>query len=256
MSKYDQKSINRINYEIGRQNWDKVVFLMGKYIIFYPKDNFIRLLYVNILLKLGKKKMAREVLDGTVLTDDDFKKTIASYYYATVKLLVQEEKYQECLDYLYSNNNLFNFKNDYLYVEAFCRERLGLKNKSNGYPGYVYQQIVDYSEEKTKLFINDDKALYNKKKKGVFASSLDTDACLQVIKSKIYDSQKFYPGLVYFESVFRCDNCGTYLSKPTDLILVNGLINSDNIIYMFPGENEHNIEVTDITGEVQRLNLK
>ena len=46
------------------------------------------------------------------------------------------------------------------------------------------------------------------------------------------------------------------MGRPTDLIMVNGLINSDNIINMLPGKNEHNIKVTDITEEVQRLSLK
>lgn len=256
MSKYDQKSIDRINYEIGRQNWDKAIFLMGRYIVFYPKDNYMRLLYVNTLLKLGKKEMAREVLDGTILSESDVKKTVASFYYATIKLLAQEEKYQECLDYLYSHDNLFNVENDYLYIEAFCKSRLGMDNVSNGYPGYVYQQIVDYSEDATKLFIDDNPTLYCRKKNGRFKKHIDTDSLFQVIKSGIADSHKFYPGLVYFESVFKCEKCGYYLNRPTDIVAVNGLINSENIISIFPGKNEHNIEVTDITEEVERLSLK
>lgn len=256
MSKYDQKSIDKINNEISHKNWNKAVFLMGKYITLYPKDNYVRSLYVNILLKLGKGEMARRVLDDTVLREDDVTKTFASEYYATIKLLAQEERYQECLDYLYSHENSFKFKNDYYYIESFCKSRLGIKDNSNGYPGYIYQQIVGYSEERAKAYIAGEMEEYNQRKKGVFNKSFDIDACFQVVKSKIADSDKFYPGLVYFESVFKCLNCGNYMGRPTDLIMVNGLINSDNIINMLPGKNEHNIKVTDITEEVQRLSLK
>lgn len=54
-----------------------------------------------------------------------------------MRLLAQEERYQECLDYLYSHKNLFKFMNDY-YIESFCKSRLGIKDNSNGYPGYIY----------------------------------------------------------------------------------------------------------------------
>lgn len=255
MSKYDQKSINKINYEIRCQNWDKAIFLMGKYITFYPLDNYVKSVYVNILLKLGKKEMAREVLNNTVLTENDVDKTFASQYYATIKLLAQEEKYQECLDYLYSHENLFKVQNDYYYIEAFCKKKLGLDNIGNGYPGYIYRQIVDYNEDMAKQYISGESEAYNRRKKGEFYPSFDADTCFEVIKSRIADAQKFYPGLVYFESIFKCRNCGKYLGRPTDIILVNGLLNSDNIIYMLPGRNEHNIKVTDITEDIQRLSL-
>ena len=140
MSRYDQKSIDKINLEIKHKNWDRAVSLMGKYITRYPQDNYMRLVYTNILLKLGKKEIAREVLDSTVLTDKDVDKSFASYYYATIKLLAQEERYQDCLDYLYSHENLFKVNNDYYYIESFCKSRLGIKNASNGYPGYIYQR--------------------------------------------------------------------------------------------------------------------
>lgn len=256
MSRYDQKSINKINLEIKHKNWDRAVFLMSKYITFYSQDNYMRLVYTNILLKLGKKEIAREVLDSTVLTDKDVDKSFASYYYATIKLLAQEERYQDCLDYLYSHENLFKVNNDYYYIESFCKSRLGIQSANNGYPGYIYQQIVDFNEDRMLSYINGETELYNRRKKGVFNSSFDTEACFQVIKSKIADSEKYYPGLVYFESVFKCDNCGKYVGRPTDIIMINGLINSDNIIYMLPGKNEHNIKVIDITEEVQRLSLK
>lgn len=256
MSKFDQKSINKINYEIKRQNWDKAVFLMGKYIVFYPQDNYMRLVYVNILLKLGKKEIARKVLDSTTLTDSDVDKTYASMYYATIKLLAQEGRYQECLDYLHSHDNLFKVEDDYIYIESFCKSRLGLEEASNGYPGYIYQQIVSYDEERAIQYMNKTTEVYNRQTKGEFYRSFDVEACFQVVKSKLADSHKFYPGIVYFESIFKCDHCGKYLGQPTDIITVNGLINSDDITYMLPGINKHNMEAIDITEDVQRLSLK
>lgn len=54
-----------------------------------------------------------------------------------MKLLAQEERYQECLDYLYSHKNLFKFMNDY-YIEYSCKIRLSIKDNTNGNPVYVY----------------------------------------------------------------------------------------------------------------------
>ncbi len=256
MSRYDQKSINRINFEIKRNNYKEAFFLMNDYIIHYPNDNYVRLRFVSLLLKLGNKEKARKVLDETVLTDFDMKTSYASYYYSTVKLLIQEEKYQECLDYIYNNKPLFHNESDFYYVEAFCKKKLGQIISGNNYTGYSYQQIINFDENKTIAFASDENNILNKKRKGKFNPSFDIPACLKVIKSTLPDSCPYRNGLMFFEGIFRCEGCGTFLDRPTDLIVANGLLHSDNITFMLPGINPYNHTITDITDKVYQLSKK
>lgn len=249
MSRFDQKSINIINYYLKDNNWREALPLMSKYIIKHPLDNYMRSIYINWLLKLGKTELAREVFDETIMTDRDVLSTQASYYYAKIKLLLQEGKYEECLNYLYYNENLFHNKNDYLYVEGFCRSKLDENDKGNGYKGYIYQQVLSYNEARALNYIKNNNVITDKNPKGLFDPNFDYKLCYRIIKSKMSEAFKYYTGTIYFESMFKCDNCGTYLRKPTDLVAVNGLLNSDNIIYMFPDNNIHKLDVIDITEE-------
>lgn len=251
MSKYDQKIILLILNAIKEKKWGLVHELCDEYIVKYPNDNYILLVYISVLLILGRTKKARSLLDKVKLSENEHKTNIENYFKTTVKLLLQEERYEECLDYINSNDNLFHFKNEIDYVSAFCKKQLEIPIIGRTNRGYIYSQIVDYSEEKALSFIHERYDAKTEAHKSSFDPNFDIDKCFHIIKSRVSEALKLYNANIIYESVFKADNCGTFERKPTDFIAVSGFIHSNKILLISPHNNRNKQGYIDITHDLR-----
>lgn len=252
MSRYDQKSINAILKTIRERNWGRTHYLCEEYIKSYPNDIYIYLVYINVLLKLGRTEKARELYNQVKLAKKEHKNNINTHFYATVKLLLQEEKYQECLDFLNDHKNLFTVKEDSNYVRTFCKSMLGKPIIDIGYDGYIYNQIINYREEDAIEHIREHANKDNKDAKGFFSPDIDIEECFHIIRSRIPHSLKLYVGVMYYDSIFKIEDCGTYDGEKTDLVVATGIVNTDKILTIYPNRNINKQAFIDITHDLKR----
>lgn len=250
MSKYNQKTIDLILKSIYEKKWGLMHRLCEEYISQYPNDMYVIILYATMLLKLGRTSKARYLLNKVDLSKKPHHRNIESYFYAMVKVLLQEEKYTECLEYLNSNDNLFYKNEEVYYVRAFCQSQLGMPVTNSGFGGYIYNQIIDYSEEDAHRFINERAVVGTEIDRGRFNPEFDVDKCFKIVESRIPETLKYHTGIVTYESIFKADNCGTYDGQPTDLIIVIGLLHRNKILAMYPDMNLNNQKYTDISREL------
>lgn len=251
---YDHNSIEHISKAIKEKRWGYVHYACEEYMEKYPKDNFIILIYVNILLKLGRTEKAREIFNEVKLAENELSGNISNYFYAMVNILLQEEKYQECLDYLNANDNLFLEKEHETYVRTYCKQALGLPITAAdlGRDKYTYDQIINYSEEAAIRNIYNKNTSQNKKAKASFADDFDIEKCFHIVRSRIPISLKLSSGPIFYNCVFKADNCGIYDGVETDLITAKCLLHTDKILSLYPSRNFEKQKFIDITNAMQR----
>lgn len=245
MSRYDQTSIEYIMKYVKSRKWDKALRLLVPYCEKYPHDYSVRLMLLHTLLNLGCLTEARIVLETTNVNRNFTERTINSLYYATIKLLILEKKYKECLEFLTTNDNNFRNADEMYYIRAFCKKRLNEHTYSAEFSNYTYQQILDYSEES--LFENVAKNHTDyETMQSSFQEGFPINEVYEIIKEKISDAPKTYRGLYFYETYFKCDNCGIVNNQRANYIYVSTFNDSEDIAFISPTLNEENADYIDI----------
>lgn len=245
MGRYDQTSIEYIMKYIKSHKWDKALKLLIPYCEKYHHDYSIRLLLLHTLLNLGCLTEARMVYETMQANRSYVERTKNSLYYAAIKLLILEKKYKECLVFLSENENKFRDEDELYYARAFCKKRLNEPTYSAEFDNYTYQQIMDYSEETLLENVSKNYTDYETMQKS-FIEGFPIDKVYQIVKDKLEDAPKTYRGLYFYETYFKCDNCGTVNGKRADYIYVSTFNDSTDIAFIYPTLNEENAAFTDI----------
>lgn len=230
---------------VKSRKFDKALRLLVPYCEEYRHDYSARLLLLHTLLNLGCLTEARIVLETTHVNHDYPERIFDSLYYATVKLLILEKKYQECLEFLISHDNKFRDANEMYYVRAFCKKRLNETTYSAEFADYTYQQILDYSEKRLLDYIAQNHFNYENVQKA-FQEDFPTNEALEIIKGKLSFAPKTYRGLYFYETYYKCDNCGVVNNRRANYIYVSTFNDSKNIAIIYPTLNEENAEYIDI----------
>lgn len=245
MSRYDQTSIEYIMKYIKCHKWDKALKFLIPYCEKYPRDYSVRILLIHTLLNLGCLTEARIVIETTNVNCNFIERTKNSLYYATIKLLILEKKYRECLEFLTANENNFRNADEMYYIRAFCKKRLNEHTYSADFNNYTYQQILDYSEKT--LFDNISKNHTDyETMQSTFKEDFPIYEVYRVIKERLAGAPKTYRGLYFYETYFKCDNCGIVNNQRADYIYVSAFNDSEDIAFISPTLNEENAEYVDI----------
>lgn len=245
MNRYDLTSTEYIMKYIRSRKWDKALKLLIPYCKKYNHDYSVRLLLLHTLLNLGCLVEARMVLETISINKNFVERTRNSLYYATVKLLILEKKYKECLEFISDNENKFYDEDELYYVRAFCKKRLNDTIYSAEFTNYTYQQILDYSEKS--LLDNAIKShVDHETMRSTFKEEFPINKAYQIIKEKIDDAPKTYRGLYFYTTCFKCDNCGTVNDQRADYIYVSTFNDSKDIVFIYPTLNEENASFIDI----------
>lgn len=245
MSRYDQSSIEYIMKYVKSHKWDQALRFLIPYCENHHRDYSTRLILLHTLLNLGCLTEARIVLETIHINRSFTERTLNSLYYATIKLLILEKKYQECLDFISENENYFREENEMYYVRAFCKKRLNEPTYSAGFNNYTYQQIMNYSKKSLFDNIAKNHADYETMECS-FKENFPLEKVYDIIKGYLAKAPKTYRGLYFYEIYFKCDNCGTVNNRRADYIYVTVFNGTKDIAFISPTLNEENASYIDI----------
>ena len=258
----DLNKFNKTKFEhlISMMNyWDanRVISFFKNYLNEYPNDVSAYLYYAIMLIKLGLLDEALEVLNlEVVLTSNNFY-NIRKRGYAIIKILISQEKYEECYQYLLENNHLFSGDDELNLLVLFLKKRLNLLTFNYDLTkSYIENQIISYQEE---LALNH--IVLNHKNQGYLEtkSQFNPDFPIREVFSKIKNllpnENRIYDELVVDYYIFKCNNNGRSGSKSVNYIKVITLVNTNQIITMFPMNNQGKLPYIDLDLELNNDSL-
>ena len=232
-----------------------------EYIKEYPNDYRARFYYNYVLIILGEVDQAerelekiREMFEREKFFKYDHVKMMAikrDMIQNTIRVLLAQEKYQECYDYYLKHQIELNDKN-LNSVIFYCRKKLGLLTEEEINKTYEYslQQIINYSEEsffehiKKRLpkYVDDNHEL----KDSVFSIDFPVEKVVQEIKKYIPSEKGLAFGYYDDKYVFKYDYCGRVNNKIQNYFIVCVHRNTQEFITMYPAPNCDNLPNIDL----------
>lgn len=246
MNKFSQTSMDNIMKYIYKKQYAYALKLLIPYCQKYPKDNCARTLCIHTLLNLGLISDARIMLEETTVDETFTEDTKNSLYYANIKLLILEGKYQKCLDYMLEHDNKFYKEEEIYYARAFCKKRLGLPTFSADFNSYVYKQIINYSKAR---FYNNVRKYHmsDNESRRTFNSDFPLKKAINITSNLLDKSEKVYRNLYFYETTFKYNNCGIVGYQQANYIKVKTLNDSKDIMFFYPSLNEEKAPYIDIS---------
>lgn len=233
-----------------------------KYLEKFPRDYDGRTFYISLLIKLknlGKAEVELLKLEKEMAQDFKFQqhiekndKTFSSLIFCKVKLLFYQNKYQQCYDLMNSNlTSILKYNIHFEPTALLCKKRIGLLDSTSisDSDGYLYRQILDYSEErfldhiKKHLTTNEQ---IEEEKPSVFKEDFPFDKVFNEIKKNTPSNLRIYNGLIEDLYIYKYDFCGTNDNKQTDYFKVIALHDTSDFITMCPSTEGKNWDCLDL----------
>ncbi len=226
---YSIEHLNIIKKNIKNKRYDKALKELYIYFDNFPKDNYARLLYTDILLKLGKFDKADDVL-SQIFINEEF------YYILLLKLRCYQNDFLEAnkilndIIVLFENNgHISDVEKIYILKQTNYDLAEKIDNKS-----YLGNQILNYSEQK----------LFDHIKKHTFDSDIPSIAkfydifplneLFQIIKNQLPTTNKLYDSIICYNTIFKYNCCGEILGNTTNYFKIVALNTTNEIISMYP----------------------
>ena len=209
----EYKKIKQILNSYPEIAYERSLDYIGK----YPDDFLGNILYIKILLMLGKIQDADEHLDR-VINSKSFNKRKTERELRTIKLLKK---------YIEGQRSINGYNSFILHVKH---------NKPED--SYLRQQIEDYSSEKfiehIDRHIDNDNKIDTEKSRALFRYGIDINRIIKGVQNHLNSAPKIkykYVDVYYF----KYDGCGRYHGdKLTDYFQVVCISGTHNIITMYP----------------------
>ncbi len=215
----------------------------------YPKDYSGKTDYIMLLIRLGKLDEAEMIYNATEKEVNDNAHFLSTYkkydvfrrnmLLCKIKLLSYREKYQELFHLYVNSQEILDDADLARYISSYCRKQLDLLAPSEKIDrGYLYSQIVEYSEARFLEHIKNHMASFNKDSdifhSALFYEGFDIVEVVKEVKKYIPSDDRLLPG--YFEDLyfFKYDNCGRHNGKPVNFFEVHCFHNTQNMITMYP----------------------
>ena len=236
--------------EQGQLN--KVIQNSRLYIKKYPEDISAIGGFTSLLLDLGLIEEAREIIEKTVITESNKKRSENEWIFVKIKLLGCQGKFEECYKLLQEHREkLINTREDFMSVEVYLQKKLGLPIKAGVEKcSYTVSQIIDYSDERAIEHIKTHQ-YGSTEDKSLFSEDFNIEENFYRIKEIISkdENNKMYSGIFKNFYIFKYINCGTRNSDSgkVDYINVITLQDTNEIITMFPRKYPGLFPVVDIT---------
>lgn len=154
---------------IEKKQYNNALILYENYFEQYPNDYPDYILYIGLLIKLGKLDEALIKFNNINISEIKDPLTIDSYIFNQIKLYSHLSDFQKAYVLLISNKDMF-LRNDWGYSQPklFLKKQLGLLTEADyEKEGYVISQIVDYSEDK----------LFEHLNKHIYSNECDSSCC-------------------------------------------------------------------------------
>lgn len=233
-----------------------------KYIQNYPKHLNAYVFYADALIKANRLDEAEYVLSQVIITPRTPNKDIENLTMIKIKLLCCKKKYKECYELLLQNINIyFQRKSHFVLLIKFLKRELGILNESDisRFKGYLFQQLYDYNEEKALAHIQEHHIFDDEDSISHFVKDFPLKEVYYKIRKMLPLENKIITNGVKELYVFKYDANGHVNNKLVDFIQIVTFQDSNDIITMYPYENEERaffIDISPVLGEEEGIKLK
>ena len=224
----------------------------------YPNDYASYPYFVSLLISLGEIEYAKEIYElaeKKVIRDNKYRTDKDKYHYfeygmftCKLKILFQEEKYQDVLSLYY--RDIHKFQNaEFNNVCFYCLEKLGKLDKAKrDMNSYLFRQIVEYKEEDFRNHIEKHMLLPDKENdnESIFTEEFPIDKVIEEIRKCIPSDKRILSGYLTDYYYFKYNDCGKYQFKYTDYFEVVCFHDTGDIITMYPTNNCENMPYIDL----------
>lgn len=246
---------DKIMILLEENRFEEAIYEFQKYIEIYPNDLCGYIYYAAAWIKLGNFQEADRLLKAAIITKETPQASKEQYIRIKVNLLCGQNKYQECLELLSQNIDVFQ-KRNWLYYSTLLllKKKLGilsLKDYQNAEGKYLYSQIVSYDEEKSISHIEKHISYDGNNNPCQFASDLPIRDIFKKLRESLPLENKIYYSDIANLYIFKHDACGHVNSKLVDFFGVIALKDSNDIITMYPYENRERRECIDLTPKIE-----
>ena len=228
---------------------DKAFSLFQRYLLKYPDDVCAKSYYIDLLIKIGRFDDAEVLLDDIQSSDINIK-NIASenLKLMRIKLLCCTGRYEESYSLLLRDADIF-YQRGWLIqgLYLFLKKQLGLlETRDYKQNKYLLSQIVKYDEKRFMNYMEEYTYDVNLNKPVYFIKNFPVKKIVNEIKDKSSDNYRIY-SMVNYVQIFRLMNNGVVNGKSVDYIKVVSLLDSNNIITMYPYENIEALPSMDLS---------
>lgn len=232
-----------------------------KYIEKYPTDVSGKTYYADTLIKAGNIEEAEEVLNSTenLIETKTPIKSIENIILIKMQLLTLQGKYKEAYDTIEKNLNVFYRRGwhfDPLLI--YLRKKLNILTHQD-YAcwgrGYLIDQVLSYTDERAFEHIkkHQDTLLEEPLQ---FVPSFPLEEVFQKMKEMLPLEPRFIPNGFQNAYIFKYNANGHVYDKLVDYFQVRTFHDTNEIITMYPFENQGKEEYIDITPEEEIYSLK
>ena len=204
---YDKMAFNKI-LKLNSDDPFEAKKQFGIYLQEYPYDYTAYAFYASILIKIGKYEDAENILDYVeILLKYDtkiqnnvnrIKHINKAIDYSRIKLLLNQEKYEECYDLYLQDKEYVNSINLGDAVVFYCQMKLGIGKKNKNNNSYLFGQMSHYEEDAFREHIKKHLADYAKDMEnpstGIFCPDFPIDEVISEIKKYIPSHKKICSG--------------------------------------------------------------
>lgn len=256
---YHDKYFQKIITLYKENQFEKAIYEFNKYIKTYPSDLCAYVYYADAYIKLGNFEKAEEILKNAVISKGTSLESKEELTMIKVKLLCCQEKYQECLELLCANIDVFKKHNwGYEYIVIYLKKKLNKLDSSdynNFLEKYLCSQIISYNEEKAiehikKHIINSDNF---DNSKVLFVDDFPIEEIYFKLRKMLPLECKIYNDIICNVYFFKYESNGHVNSKLVDYFAVVTIKDTNNIITMYPYENREKRECINLTPPIEDI---
>jgi hypothetical protein len=236
--------------------------LMEQYIERYPKDYYMRIKHISVLIDLGYFDKAQELIEDLeyrVNNDTDYlflegfmKRKLFewTFYLCKMRLAVFKdndiEKAREIFNTKWKESQYDDeqFKTFQLYCETHLDHQ---KYPQEYFHGYLFNQVANYSDLDFRYHIEKHLSNYLRTENtNVFAPDFPVDEVIEEIKKILPCDTRNYYGIIQNRYIFKYDGCGRDKEVVSDYFMVIAFHNTLEFITMFPFRNQQGYPAIDL----------
>ncbi len=249
---YHDTYFQKIMQMAQEHRFEAAIYELEKYLKNYPYDVDGYVYYANILIRVNHLDEAESILNTAKKLLNKNISTLVCEDFLRVKILLLccQKKYEEAYS-LFQKNIRMYYHRKWIFKSMLCflKKQLDLLNEEDyvrGEDTYLIKQILSYDEY---LAIEHIKEHQTSKSDDPlqFVERFPLEKTYYAIRAMLPTEKKYIPDAISNSYIFKYDASGHVGSKLVDFFEVITLLDSSDIITMYPYENKEKRDFIDIT---------
>ena len=258
---FDEAYFGRILSLVADNRFDEALCEFKKYLIQYPNDFCAYIYYAGANIKMGNFSEAEKILANVKANKNTSDASKDEYLLAKIKLLTCQGKYNEAYNLLINNIEVF-CRNGWSYkgLLIYLRNKLKIlmeKDYKAAEEKYLLSQLINYSESAAISHIEKHMPFDEEEISPVlFNADFPMEEIYYKLRQMLPNDKCIYHSIFDSMYIIKYDNNGHVNSRLVDYFAVITVINTNDIITMYPFDNKSGSYALDLTPTIDISKVK